>query len=241
MLGDRNPLAYPCGVAPGFDPSHVAACGMSSGHGFSAVCFPGGAVNLLNGLPGSQVGVTFRTYGHVGPVVDSNAGANVVSFAGQLTVADTSLTMAGIFLATSLAANASVIANSSSGAAGIEMYITPTGAIAIRVVGQGVSYISTGTPIAANKPYFAAISSDGTIYHTVMRNLADGTAYSETQSLGPKTFGASNGTYGLGRGAFASSVPGGIAAGMFGPRLVSMAALQQWAADPWSFWYPQRD
>lgn len=209
---------------------------MSSGHGFSAVCLPSGAINLLNGGAGAPTGCTFRTYS-IGPVVDSSGG-NLL-FSGQLAAADASLTMAGIFMATSLAANASVVGNSSSAAAGTEMYITTTGGIAIRLVGQGTSFISTGTPIVVNKPFFAAISSDGTTYHTVARNLADGTSYSETQSLGPKTLGTSNGTYGFGRGIFANSVVGGIAAVMFGPRLVSLAGLQKWAADPWAFWYPR--
>lgn len=226
---------YPCGVAPGFDPKHVAGSKVR----FSGIARDANAVNILTGLPGaSPTLMSASIHGNIGPcTVTAGNGAGLTSFSGMPAVADSSLTVAAIFVPDVVNGTfASIFQSSSNNSSGVTLSIF-TSKLFLNNIGGG-AFSTNVTPVAGTPYFFAMSESSGVPVAYVITNLAEGSITSGTTGTGA-TPGASTGTYrwsGFATGA--SSFPGRIAAAMYSSSATPLSSLQQWAADPWSFWYP---
>lgn len=233
---DPASLAFPAGVAPGFDPTHIAAPGIR----FSGAAIPaGGFVSLLNGKPGANASSpTAAIDSGLGPATNYPAGTfAVTSFSGNPAVTDASLTMAAIvkFTAVNTAAFQYIISGGAGGT-GNALALNTTGALLFVRFG-GSSTTSILSPIAG-VPYFIVASNNGaTGTNFVIARLDNGSVLTDTKGSAANL--ASNGTYNIGESPSGDSPTRGlIAAAMISAQYISMQALQRFAADPWSFWYP---
>lgn len=234
----RNPLAYPVGVAPGFDASHPAAGGIGPEHGFSGTAMAGGFVSLLSGAVATKGGAPVPGLNAtIGPdVVFSNA-AHQYTLAGQSTASDAAYTCGGIFYVTTFSNNNYLFVNSSTNA-GCTLRFTSTGQVVLIFVGQGNGVTSTFT-LSASTPYFVAGSRGATTGDIIAVNLITGQVSTFSATVTTTSPSAVNGTYTIGNNAGSQiNFAGGIAAVMYAPQRISLATMLQWAADPWAFWYP---
>lgn len=227
-----NPLAYPAGYAPGYNPSHIAAGGTR----FSGISVPGNFLNILSGKVGTLSGTpTWAVKSYVGPVTYFTSSS--ASFTGQSTANDEACTIGTIVYP--INQNNSCVFSSSGDNAGWRTIHGGFGAINYQLVAGGVAVtINTGDLVPGEySPWFLATSAGLSTSCYVVKNLANGkTRFAE--STGPGSTLASNGTYMVGANTFGQNYYGGIAAVMFSGRYNSLQSLLQWAADPWSFWYP---
>ena len=236
----RNPLAYPAGYAPGFDPNHVASRGVGPGNGFSAVADGRNYVNLVRGDVGTTATLpAAKIYGTVGPANLHTAINDALRFSGHSAVTNTSTTMAAIFICWGFPnANGLIVCSSvndtGGGSSGIALNIGTAGAL--QYAYRWVAANSSGLTVALNVPYFAAASGDASTINFVLVNLLSGQTLTASISAGG-TPQASDGTYIVG-GNLSQAPNLSIAAVMHSTKRTGLPELRQWAADPWSFWYP---
>lgn len=230
-------LAFPAGVAPGFDPTHIAGAGVR----FSGIALAGNFINLLNGARGAITGSpTGAIDGVIGPATNyPTAGSTAQStFSGNAATNDTSSTIAAIVRFPATGATFQGIFANGSNAAGINLGLKTPGAL-VQLTMFGVVARDSAIVISPNIPYFIAASQNGsTIINYVAARLDNGVVVTSTSASGTPT--APNGTFVIGNGP-AGSTPasGNIAAVMYSNKYTSMQQLLAWAADPWSFWYPR--
>lgn len=236
-----NPLEYPAGCTPGFDPTHVASMRIVPGHGFSAVLNAKGyAFSMLTGkapssIYGSPVG---STDGNIGPVfmgANSNRG---LEFNGQSTESLSAGTVACITKLPATGVGGAIFVNNNGGSSwfGLGVNSSPR----FHLVGDAGA--PSTIPLSLNVPYFSVISTQGSgapIYYLVL-NLTTGAIRTETVTS-TASVSASNGTYIIGTGATPPfyETKANTHAVMFSSRLMSMSEMWLWAQDPWSFWYPR--
>jgi hypothetical protein len=236
----RPTLAFPSGFAPGFNPSHPAAKGMSPNYGVSAIALPtGNFVNLLTGIPAtipSTVGLQNALLSSIGPCSGQSiqGDAGVFEITGQGTATPTGLTMAliaqfgalgggSIFLQS--AASVSILEGITSGSNILFAGATPS---------PTITY-------AANTPYFiaASASSAGTA-NVLVLNLSNGEYKTSSGTAG--TLPAASSIFYIANGStFSHGCDGYFAAAMWSPAVLSLQQLLSWADDPWAFWYPKND
>lgn len=236
----QNPLAFPAGRAPGFDPTHVASRSCSPNFGFSGIASGGGFVDLLTGRAGTQAGAPAGVcFGGTGPAITFTGVTDAITFTGKNVGAFSSGTIAGIVQFNSIGANYQSVFELNSAGANL-------GLLALR----GVNHVLTIFTVAdapstilplAGVPYFLAASLlGGSMINYIVRNLATGALITQVVATGLSFAGTTGGVYKVGNNA-AQQTLGGVAAAMFNRTFMSMAELIQWSADPWSFWYPVDD
>lgn len=223
----RNPLAFPTGRRPSFDPTHIAAPPLNAPAWASAAVVGNNFLELpsLSAPTGTQP--AYSTDGILGPVGVFNNNA---------------------FL---------TLTYPSSGAAPgvVAAIFRPTTSSPVAVMGQtyGISITSTSifmsgnsqgdvigvtVPAVLNVPFFFAASSTGSsgVTRAVAVNLNTGQIYTSTGLAGIGVAG--NKAFHLG-GFSGNSFVGSIAAAFLGQGYsLSLSQLLAWAQDPWSFWYP---
>lgn len=239
----RNRLAFPCGLVPGFDPSHSA----SRNCRFSVVNIGSGAVNLLNGKPGVVTNFAQTIDGIIGPAqISTTSGGSqcFYTFSGGPTAPETQITFACIIRAGAPLFNSTILANNEVGAfnAGAyfhsnnlnwEMDVPPSGlGSANFVLTQGVPYFLGGSiDNSGNYTTIAVRMDTGQVVFTSSGVAAHGIA--ATATTGHFYVGSFENA--------GSGFLGSIAAAMYSGCFLSLPQWQQWAADPWSFWYPDVD
>lgn len=229
----RNPLVYPAGRNPGFDPTHPAAASIKCGGSF--VPAGGNLVNLLNGASciASTTLPTQAVLGPIGPCLNFNANVGCQPVGPNISITPSSWTIAAICQLISYTTGNHMVASqtglgrslkAASGAGGWEWNNSGSGLLGI-------------TPVI-NVPLFIAASggNSGTV-NMVQLNLktgiiTKGTASASSYSSGQMFIGNISLTGG-------DQLLGYIAAVMFSESLVLLQELLAWAADPWSFWYPR--
>lgn len=246
-LRNPNPLGFPGGVLPGFDPSHRAVKGMARIGGLSAIAAGGSFIDLLSGSAGTLIGTpTAGISNSVGPVTKTVAASlNATTFTGKASTF-ANVTIAGIFYLTSTATWANLFATSGDNAGGWSCGYS--GGFQLYNINAGVT-MSFSITASVNTPYFfvASLVRNTTTSNAVLINLATGAIKTGTSATATGNDGASNGVYDVGNQfttlgtQTAYSWPGGIAAVMFAPTYLLLQDQLAWAADPWSFWYPRRD
>lgn len=238
-----NTLAYPAGVAPGFDPTHpAAAASMGYGHGFSGIASSGGITNILTGKSGTLVGAPTAKVLAMGPTINFGGGASTdaVTFAGQSTINDTAITLAGIVVMdTNAGTTQSIIQNDFGSASGVGIR-NNTGALQFYASSLG-SNLSPFFCFVVGVPTFFAVSVSGSLgtANFLSKRLDTGAVLTSSTTLAYSITRAPNGTYVVGNSTSANQGCGGsIGAVMFAPTFMSGQQLLKWADDPWSFWYP---
>ena len=237
LILPRNPLVYPAGLAPGFNPAHLAV-GKTT---FSAVAIGTGAINIATGKAGAPTGTnTFGIDARVGPnIVGSSGGVNYILFSSVVPSAtDASATMAAIM--TSPPSGGSYGGIIAVGSGGSGPGLTLQGGNLLEWNNWGGSNPSPNIQFPAQgTPIFIAASSNSTTCNMVMVNAATGqitTATGSGQAItahnGDVIWSGSNGL-----GSNASG--GGNAAIMFSNKYLSMPQLLAWTQAPQNFWYPQ--
>jgi len=224
ILPFSNPLSYP-GRAPGFDPSHVASRGIGPNRGISAIATFSNVMVSLSGSGTSAASIAEPVDSLIGPVVGSAGGIN---FTGQSTASISAKTLAGIFRVTSLTGSYQNLIQDNFADA---LLIQP--AENLSFYASGDNPIPNPAALVAGRAYFVAASASGTKINCVVVDLATGRIYLNSVSEGTG-LNAPSGTIEFDNGSAAS-----FAAGMVGYNYLSLQQLQQWAQDPWSFWYPR--
>lgn len=241
LLEIRDRLAYPAGRAPGADYSHPAL----SGCVLSAVPSTGSFVSLLSGARGIVNGVSVAggIDGRLGPVTSFPGNGNV-SFPGS-NGGKTTLTIAAIFTLTALSGSPAYIINDSAvGVNGIGYNLTlPNnflGYISGNSFGSNNPFQTVGNP-AVGVPFFLAFSANGQVGAAVVVRLDTGQIWLIPTSVAIAP-GLGDGTLYIGnRGTNSRNLAGSIAAVMYSTAALSLQQLEQWAEDPWSFWYPRNE
>lgn len=234
----RNPLAFPAGRAPGFDPTHQAAKGIA----LSAIASAGNFICLDRSRAPATITGSF-TAGIVGLVGPRATPGSLTSLA---VISSTGLSAAGLATLAGIvvgAVNASVPAILLDSAGGVTDTAlgtnTSTGALLFRSNSNNTS--STTIFLTAGTPYFIAASVKGASnINFIALNLLTGSV--QTQAVA--TANVINAGTSLTIGNFNATQSRGwtqpIAAVMASSVYLSMSQLLQWAADPWSFWYPDK-
>lgn len=232
----RDKLAFPAGVAPGFDPTHIAAQGAQ----LSAV-FSGG--NFLNVAPGfcSLLGTISGTPasvldGALGPA--KNVGTSYsVAFGSSAPAISGSVTMAAI-IRVPATSNSGILHNASAASTGGTVLACFANNLYLANL-AATTDINSGVQIATGDPYFVAASLRGGVQvDFVAANLRTGQIQTATVTT---TVNASATGSGFTIGEeyeYGTFFNGKIAAVMAAAGYVPLSQLLAWARDPWSFWYP---
>lgn len=242
-------IAFPVGVAPGFDPSHIAArsatlCAVASGGNF---------VDMLTGKPGTITGApTANISGIIGPNVKFGGGTDNVAIAGKrfygANAAPLADTMAAIVIMNSAAAQQAFLSLATSGVGASYSWLGTMGVNTISAIFKAgnpglastwAGSVSVPLFVATSQNLSAASAATQTANIVVCR-LDTGQMYANTASQTGSGVGSRDGTYNIGsRGAASVPSTANIAAAMASDAFLPLALLTQWAADPWSFWYPR--
>lgn len=225
-----SPFAFP-GTSPGFDPNHIASAGIAAGHGISVAPLGANFVSLLTGQKGTIAGNTAFMDAQGGPMITQSAN-NSCSFSGQSTANDANGTIAGIVRNISSTGNA--LSNGVVATNGWGLVYNGT---QLRVRYGVSTYTTVGSTLNANEAYFVAVSFNGSICNFVKVRLLTGETVSE-QIAGSIAAVAPDGTYRIGTSGSATGAVT-VGAAMLSANYLSKEQLRQWAADPWSFWYPR--
>lgn len=231
-----NPLGYPAGCAPGFDPSHpLAESGVVR---ISAIAMGGNVISLLNGLPASPVsGPAYSADGNMG-LTTTYSAANARSTYPSANVNDTTLTVAAIFTQFTTGAFGVILSNA-TGVNGFEFLANSSSILQINLRGSaGTTFTTT---ISANVPYFVAISATLGLSNLVLVNLLTGVTKVEASGFGA-TVAPTGSLFTVGnRGGGGLVLNGKIACVMQSTAYLNQQQLVAAAMDPWSFWYPQAE
>lgn len=234
----RKSLAYP-GGRPGFNSGHVAGSGVIA----SLVAAPGVGQfnNIFSGGAGTLVSSpTAAIHGIIGPSVVGTSGAGIgVIFSGYATgIGSVPFTLACIATApASFAAGAQAMIGFGASAdnAGFYLRTAQTTGVLVASCPAGTTQTSA-LALVINVPYFVVISNaPGVVVNYLAKRLDTGQIFTATTAACAPING--NGVITLlqesGRGW-----GGAISHAMVSLSHMPMSALQQWATDPWGFWYP---
>lgn len=245
LLRRPNLLAYPGGT-PGFDPSHVAAAGVT----LSAVSVGANMVDLLTGKSGVRTSTPTAAIDGIGGVGTTFAGAQNLAFSGKPTGNFfTQCTIAAIFLdGGSAATQRGVVAAATNGSSTTYPYLGTSAANhTYGYARQGTAQIVTAlTVMPSNIPHLligSDVGGTGGARAILIKNLLTGQIWTATDTGGTTVVGV-DGAYNIGsRGAGSLPLLTGdkVFAAMVSNRFTTMAQMLQWAQDPWAFWYPKFD
>lgn len=235
---NRSKLAYPAGSTPGFDPSHPASQNLAGTHGFSAVAIANGFTNLITGTTASlALGASGASMiiNRNGPTFNwpvSTTGQNAKFPALQVSENRATLAIIGTY---SSAASGAFIFTDTSNGRGFRLEGTGFTMPAVVAVPHGLTF-------PTNVPVFYAASKTPTAVNFVILNLATGALL--TSTVADANSQTAGGVAFSGIGSDAASALGtpiaSVAAAMWAPVGLSMPQLLRWAADPWSFWFPNK-
>lgn len=235
-----NQLAFPVGVPAGFDQSHPAAVNPR----LSVVKAAGGnfrdVLTGLIGTPEAGGAASSTTLSHTGPSYLGTAVANTgIKFAGKSTLNDTSITMAAIGV--SGASGNRFFVNSSFATTGGWAFGGSGANVLIQEWATAGFTTSSGvTLLVAGVPVFFAVSIDGATAHFIARHLDSGKILKNTKTGLALTPAAPDGTYTAGGHSTRQlTAADSMAAGMASAVFLNMPQLEQWARDPWAYWYPR--
>jgi hypothetical protein len=174
--------------------------------------------------------------GAMGPCFWHNSNPGRVTYTGQTTVIDSTFTFAGIFKGVGATIDGPLF-TTSSGVSGIAFYFN-SNTLNVTNFSNNLTMVSGLSP---QIPYFIALSvTSQTTGYCVVVNLLTGKTTTTTASGSYGTLSAPNGTYYINFDVFADPFNAYIAAIMYSAGSISQSALQQWATDPWSYWYPRK-
>lgn len=229
----RSPFEYPTGLAPRFDPSHIA----SKNAKFSFIARANGGIDLLTGRPGTVVGACTATcHAGIGPGSRMAAAGRCVTFANMDGSNFSSATYAAIIQISAGSTYQDIIGNV-GGNGGSALGLDSSDNLNFNI--SAVTNKSAAVGVTVDTPYFVLASRDGTaacVFATL--NLRTGKLTTQT-ATGTSAPNAPNGTYVVGVAGDLSSFPllGSIACGMISSAFMSEAQVRLWAKNPWSFWY----
>lgn len=225
-----NPLAYPAGATPGIDLSHPAANKLV----VSALAQGRSFVNLASGVPltVSGIGASSVTDGAIGRATYFS-GVQTCSIAGPNTVTQNK-TFAAILRPIAPGAGYAGIVNIYDGSGDEGLYLHNNG-----VVCYASSDNNPAMFLANNVPYFIAVSCSGSNFYYVVRNLNTGAVQTATIT-GSGPFVRPDSFIYVGEDGVNNASQSYVAAAAYSNSALSLPQLLQWAADPWSFWYPRR-
>lgn len=237
-MSRNNPNAFPAGVLPGFDPSHVGAKGQLR---FSGISMGSNFLSLNPFKTGTKTSTP--TAKIVGPLVGpaTNFGTAVAtSFSGMPAVADSNQTFAAIvqFDSASLANLAGIASTNGSADNGYEFFKDSTDVLMVRI---GSANVVTNIALAANIPYFVIITATSAVSLSgLVKRLDTGTIVTDINRSTASSAGtATDGTYIVGNWrALNLGLNGSLAALMISSARLSAQEMLKWAEDPWTFWYP---
>lgn len=235
-IQQRNPLAYPAGVLPGFDPSHVAHV-PSTSTTLCAVAHAGSFRDLLSGVTAIQGGAAAPTpviNGALGPCVSYDTTKQHVFAASG---SPGQITFGVIFKVNSITGGVyQSIMSDNSGANAFE--INPTGGFECYFTGN----ITNGMPqaIAGHAYLFVGSFKANVLFNTALVDLTTGQSFIASSNAVGFALGTGKTSIFIGNGNSGGNQPSecSIAAVAYTNKLMSIAEVQAWAADPWSFWYP---
>lgn len=243
----RSGLRVPGGYQAGFNPNHIAAGGMASGYGLSAVPINGTFTNLLNGATATvSSGATAAPRAFAATIGEAaycqTSVVGLYQFSGQRVVNNPSATLAA-FCVFKFAASFSCLLNTDTqgpgggGSYGFSLFSDASNNLMLRVAGTNVP---SGLVLTSSVPYFVAASFNANVTNFVALRLDTGQLFTASVSSSV-SITANNGIYSMGNwydtggGDFPAGYLGPV---MWSPSFMSLRAMRQWAADPWSFWYP---
>jgi hypothetical protein len=234
-------FGFPCGVAPGFDPKHIAAKGVYASFSAAGATFR----DLLRSQPPATSNFTGgRIMAGIGPCVDNTANFKEATFTGYPTTAYTTYTKAVTLILTATGFNEGIIGDGASTGtgfytAGLNLAMTSAGVF--QVEHKGIGNFSSALTLLTNVPYFLACSYNAGIAtgnaNFVVVRLDTGQILQTTVNGFNAAVTAPTGTITIGNGSDVGKLF--IGAVMASNNFMSPSQLSVWAADPFSFWYPQ--
>jgi hypothetical protein len=241
-----SPFAYP-GGAPGFDPSHPASQNII----YSGVPLGGSIANPYSGQIGAASDAfCYGTVGKIGPAIGAgNAGGNTTGFnVSLLSNSPSHGTMAAIFeidkygytfgnyQAFNVSTNTSWSVDIGTGGGSTQTFLLGS-PFANNLFGS-----VSGKPTPGHSYFMAGSWVNGTTGNGALVDLTTG----QTQFVLNQSFAGPSGGWTLtgpqcGRGTDnINSNKYLTGAVMYSGAYLSIAQLLDWAADPWSFWYPNQ-
>lgn len=239
LLLKRPSLLAPPGGSPGFSPLHPASQGVR----LSAVSFGTNFSNLLNGQMSTQFATppTATIDGRVGLATKFGTTSSYQQFSGFSSVTPIYTVMSAIIVPTAadlVATFAIILDDAADGLAATLLLIGFNGGVYINPTAQTRSGFFPPVPLVANTPYFICWVSN--INFCAVTNLQTGVVqsgygngYAANQQipLAPTNSACTIGNNG-------NAFTGSVAAVAISYQAFSIPAALGWAADPWSFWYP---
>jgi len=232
-LAVRDPLAFPVGRAPGFDPTHIAASQLVRLSGLPASAT---FVNILNGSPLGKGTAALAINSVVGPGVDFRSAYSGSTYINSFSDSITTFTIAAIVVPGTSSAELPIWSSTTAGTgARLELNLN-SGVPSLYC--QGGNAPSGLSALSLNVPYFIAVTGNLSSQKWIVTNLINGSTStsSTTISLTAET----SSTYEVGGqpSSAGGTFNGIICATMFSVQQISPAALLAWAQSPWDFWYP---
>jgi hypothetical protein len=224
-------------ASPALQTGHVAnvntrICAISNG--------PLTPIDLLGNTYIAQgVGVKFtQSLPKIGNALNANQGNSGYQITGLTVETVTSVTCAAIMwlVAGRGGANMPCICTNSTSASGGGLYFGPVNGGGFFLQAIGGSFKSSGFNKPVSGPVFFACSCDGSASSFVMTDLTTGAISSSTGT--GLTFSANDGTYCYAATPVLHLNQNYQAAAMMSNADLTLAQLQTWAKNPWSFWYP---
>lgn len=233
----KRGLGYPGNAfSAGFNPNHIAARGISPGNGFSGIALGANVVNLLSGKSGVIGGAGSVTTKFVFGIPSSFCNNDInITFAGNSTANAPNVTFAWIGIPFDITGFNTVLSNNQA-SVGTQLLTNSNNTFVLN--NWAGTNFGAAVTFVANAPHFIAMSGNSATSVGVSVNLLTGRMNTNTGSGATPNTGL-DGNYSCGDRAFSgASTSVYWSAGMFSSTFTPLASLLQWAADPWSFWYP---
>lgn len=243
LLSSRSPnlLVFPAGALPGYDPTHVAA--ISSPYaGDSYVAMPSGLMvsamrgGLVTSIAASATAPAFSFDGVIGPSLSfAAASTNHLKSGAMPTTTDNSVTMAAILVGTAITSGYKPVYCARSDGLGWALSFN-AGAVDVR---NGVSDVASSLVVSNAIPYFMAASCNQTTFNYILLRLDNGKLLTASAAKAGTT-ATNSANHSIGNFTTGNNFPcqAKIATIMYAPGNLNLQQLSQWAADPWSYWYP---
>lgn len=227
---------FPCGLAPGFDFTHIAAGGGKATQGWSVVASSTGFINLLNGKPMTFTSGTGTVQSRITGIIGQGNGFTATGVTGNWNIPTQAnsggRTYAAILMLGNVGTTQCVITNSTSN----DFALLPASNALNIFYGATLAAITATT----NTPYFWVGSVQPAVgVNNLVLNLATGRLVTATATTAANTAVSSPMYVGNNAPANTQGVNGFIAAAMYSPVFLTLAEMQYWADDPWGYWYPR--
>ena len=228
----RNPFTYPSGQAA-INLAHPATQNIRllavPSHGGGMICIaPGGRMSKVGSPTSSYAyfpGVYYPSGNVKHTLIAANETPKVITFAAVVT------------LTASVASGTPIANNDAATAATASIQFS-----SLQLAGHSNNGTrSSGIFLALNTPYFVAVSWYASKMNFVATNLLTGQIQSST-TAGLAIATTTSNLLTIGCFYSSGAVLGGhVHAALYSVSYLNLQQLQQWAADPWSPWYPDLD